>query len=194
MCVGVYVYVCCMSTFSNSFSSETIGPIEAKYHMAPPWDGGMKVYSNGPGHMTKMAAMPIYGKNLKNLLFWSQKADDLETWYTAFCARVLPSSFKWWPWVDLDLFYGKVKFVPLCFCMGKRWNDGFFRTYCRLWFKISYRWPNVTRRFCWHQHFVPWGGGAVCPLPWDYMHVLNHEKSCIRSDFKEISLKLATNW
>ena len=27
--------------------------------------GGMKVYSNGPGHMTKMAAMPIYGKNLK---------------------------------------------------------------------------------------------------------------------------------
>ena len=23
----------------------------------------MKVYSNGPGHMTKMAATPIYGKN-----------------------------------------------------------------------------------------------------------------------------------
>ena len=21
--------------------------------------------------------------------------------------------FKWWPWVDLDLFYGKVKFDPL---------------------------------------------------------------------------------
>ena len=29
------------------------------------WDGGMKVCSNGPGHMTKMAAMPIYGKNCK---------------------------------------------------------------------------------------------------------------------------------
>ena len=27
-----------------------------------------KVYINGPGHMTKMAAMPIYGKYLKNLL------------------------------------------------------------------------------------------------------------------------------
>ena len=24
-----------------------------------------KLYSNGPGHMTKMATMPIYGKNLK---------------------------------------------------------------------------------------------------------------------------------
>ena len=35
--------------------------------------------------------------------------------------------------------------------------------------------------------------GAVCPLPRGYMHVLNHEKNCIKSDFKEISLKLATN-
>ena len=22
----------------------------------------------------------------------------------------LPSLYKWWPWVDLDQFYGKVKF------------------------------------------------------------------------------------
>ena len=63
MCVDVYV--CCMSTFSNIFSSETTGPIEAKFHMEPPWDRGTKVCSNGPGHLTKMAAMPIYGKNLK---------------------------------------------------------------------------------------------------------------------------------
>ena len=108
----------CVLTFSNIFSYETTGTIEAKFHMEPPWDGGMKVCSNGPGHMTKMAAMPIYGKNLKNL-HWNQKADDLETWYAASCARVLPSLFKWWPWVDHDLFYGKVKFGPLCFCMGK---------------------------------------------------------------------------
>ena len=36
--------------------------------------------------------------------------------------------------------------------------------------------------------------GAVCPLPRGYIHVLNHEKNCIKSDFKEISSKLATNW
>ena len=35
--------------------------------------------------------------------------------------------------------------------------------------------------------------GAICPLPWGYIHVLNHEKNCIKSDFKEIFLKLATN-
>ena len=31
--------------------------------METPKDGGTKVCSNGPGHMTKMAATPIYGKN-----------------------------------------------------------------------------------------------------------------------------------
>ena len=36
--------------------------------------------------------------------------------------------------------------------------------------------------------------GAVCPLSQGYIHVLNHEKkNCIKSDFKEISLKLATD-
>ena len=40
-------------------------PIEAKFHMESPWAWGMTIYSNGPGHMTKMAAMTIYGKNLK---------------------------------------------------------------------------------------------------------------------------------
>ena len=50
-----------LSTFSNIFST---GLIEAKY-VKPPWDGGTKVCSNDPGHMTKMVTMPIYGKNIK---------------------------------------------------------------------------------------------------------------------------------
>ena len=56
---------------SNFFSSETTGPIETKFHVAPPWDGGTKVCSNGSGHMTKMAATLIYGKNLKKKIFLS---------------------------------------------------------------------------------------------------------------------------
>ena len=59
------MYVCMLSTFSNIFSSETTGLIEAKFHKKSPWDGGMKGCSNGPSHVTKMANMPIYGKNLK---------------------------------------------------------------------------------------------------------------------------------
>ena len=48
----------------NIFSSETTLPIKAKFYVESPWEGGTKVYINGPGHVTKMAAMPIYGKNL----------------------------------------------------------------------------------------------------------------------------------
>ena len=33
--------------------------------MASPWDGEIKICSNCPGHMTKMATMPIYGKYFK---------------------------------------------------------------------------------------------------------------------------------
>ena len=64
----------CMSTFSN-ISSETTVRIEAKFHVKPPWDEGTKVCSNGPGHMTNMAAMPIYGKNLKK----KKKSSSLES-------------------------------------------------------------------------------------------------------------------
>ena len=69
----------CRPHYLNIFSSETAWPIKVKFHMEPPWDGGTKVSSNGPDHMTKMAAMPIYGKNIKNLLLRNQKADDLES-------------------------------------------------------------------------------------------------------------------
>ena len=56
-------------TFSNVFSSETALPIKAKFYVEPPWEGGTKVCINGPGHMTKMAAMPIYGKNPSKIFF-----------------------------------------------------------------------------------------------------------------------------
>ena len=54
-------------TFSNFFSLEIARPVEAKFHVEPPWDGGITACSNGPGHMTSMTAMPIYGKSLKKI-------------------------------------------------------------------------------------------------------------------------------
>ena len=52
------------STISNDFS-ETTGPIATKFHIQPPGPLGKKSCSTGLGHMTSMAAIPIYGKNLK---------------------------------------------------------------------------------------------------------------------------------
>ena len=77
--------------------------------------------------MTKVAAMPIYGKILKSLLLRNQNADDLETWYAASGAQILPSLFKRWPRADLVLFYGKVKFGSLCLCMGEKVKQCIFQ-------------------------------------------------------------------
>ena len=51
------LYVVRLSTFSNIFSSEGTGPIEAKFYVEALWVGGTKIPSNGQGHMTKMAAI-----------------------------------------------------------------------------------------------------------------------------------------
>ena len=84
-----------VSTISDVFSSETALPINAKLHVEPPWEGGMKVYINGPGHMTKMAAMPIYHivKTFKNLL-QNQESYDLETWHAASETQALHILYK----------------------------------------------------------------------------------------------------
>ena len=52
------------SIFSSFFFSITARPIEAKFHVDPSWDRGTNIWSNGLGHMTMMAAMPIYGRIL----------------------------------------------------------------------------------------------------------------------------------
>ena len=51
--------------------------------MEPPWVGGKKVCSRHLGHITKMAAMLIYGKTLQNLLLQNRWTDFHETWYVA---------------------------------------------------------------------------------------------------------------
>ena len=57
--------------------------------MDPLWDWNTKVDTNGPGHVTNMAVMPINGKNL-------HKSSSLEPkgWYATLGTRVLPSLFK----------------------------------------------------------------------------------------------------
>ena len=47
----------------TSSPTVTAWPIKAKFHVEPPGERGKKDCINGPGHMTKMAAIPIYSKN-----------------------------------------------------------------------------------------------------------------------------------
>ena len=153
------------------------------------WDGGTKVRSNGPGHMTKMATMPIHGKNLffsgtKMLMtlklgmhhrvleyYQVRSNDDTGLILTYFTARsnLVPYAFVWEKGKTMD-FSETIVVYDLKLATDDR-NDKKFLLTSKLC-------PLVTE----------------CPLPWGYIHVLNHEKNCIKSGFKEISLKLATKW
>ena len=50
------------STCLNIFFSETIRPIELKFHMKSSYDRLANYYINCFGHLTKMATTPINGK------------------------------------------------------------------------------------------------------------------------------------
>ena len=62
-------YVVRRSQCSNIFFSETAWLIKAKFYVEPPWVGGTKFCSRHLGHMTKMAATPIYGQNPSKIFF-----------------------------------------------------------------------------------------------------------------------------
>ena len=64
---------------------------------------------------------PIWQKSVKNLPR-NPRADFHETWYVALGTQAHHSLFKWWPWFDLDLFYGRVKF-----CYWKQWRQRIFQ-------------------------------------------------------------------
>ena len=87
-------HIVVQSIYYNLVFSQTICLIELKFHVKTPYDKIAKIFSKHLGHMTKMAATPIYGKKpFKNLL-QNQEADDLVTWYVALGVLGPPSLFK----------------------------------------------------------------------------------------------------
>ena len=82
-------------------------PIEDKFHVELSWVVRMKVCSKSPGHVTKMATMPVYGKNplkVSNqqadgrlILSYSQAAGHIsQISCRAFMIKENKSLFKWW--------------------------------------------------------------------------------------------------
>ena len=76
--------------------------------------------------------MPIYIKKHEKFFFSGTKRSmtlnvDMQHWVLEYYQIYTNDD-----WLDLDLFYGKVKFCFLCFCMGRWLNNGFFRNYYSL--------------------------------------------------------------
>ena len=61
------------STYLNIGFSETIRPMEIKFHMKTPYDWLAKICTICYCHMTKMATKPIYGKVYLNIFFSGTK-------------------------------------------------------------------------------------------------------------------------
>ena len=53
----------------SKFFSETALPIKANFNVEPPWVGGTIFCSRQLGHMTQMAATPIYGNEPSKIFF-----------------------------------------------------------------------------------------------------------------------------
>ena len=68
--------------FQRSFP-KPLGQSKPNFMWSLYWKGERTFCINGPGHMTKMAASPIYGKAFKNLILLNQK---LERIHISFCS------------------------------------------------------------------------------------------------------------
>ena len=117
----------------------------------------------------------------------------------------------WWPWnfVCIIGYSGTTKFAQmmtlgwpgpilwqsqiwsLVLLYGKKVRQWIFQNYCRLWFESSNRWPKWQEVSVDIKTLSP--GGCMPPAPGLYTCKISWKKKCIKSDFKEISLKLATN-
>ena len=57
------------SIYQNIVFSQIVGPIELKFHVKTPYAKLANFYTKYFSHMTKMAAMPIYGKKPLKIFF-----------------------------------------------------------------------------------------------------------------------------
>ena len=154
--------------------------------------------------MTRMAATPIYGKNPSKYLLRNQRANGLGPWYVALGPWAHQSLFKWWPFVYLDLFCGKVKFGPLCFYLGKSVRKTFNGRNLQQMTRVT--WGICLHKKFWHQGvevmflklatnghwdkaFLLTSGRCpqrvVCPSTGLYT-CGKHLKMCIKSEFRDL--------
>ena len=61
------------STHQNIVYSESTRPFERKFHVKTPYDRLAKIHTHCTGQLTKMATMPIYGKNPLNVFISGTK-------------------------------------------------------------------------------------------------------------------------
>ena len=134
--------------------------------------------------------MLIYGKNLKNRLLQNQKADDLETWYATSGTQVLPSFSNDDPGLTLIYFTRRSNLVLYVFMWEKGKTMNFSETIVVYDLRLATD-DRSDKKFLLTSKPCPLG--TLCPLPRGNIHVVNHDKNCIKSRLQRFFFKLATN-
>ena len=138
------------------------------------WDRGTKVCSNDPGHMTKLAAMPIYDKKPLKIFFSRTKGpitlklgmQHLVHKYYEVCSNDDRG-------LTLVYFTARSNLVPYAFVWKKGKTMDFSKTIVVYDLKLatddrSDKNVLLTSKLCPLR--------AVCPLPRGYVQIFNHEK------------------
>ena len=161
--------------------------------MEPPWDGGTKCCSNGPGHMTKMAVTPIYGKNLKKK---PSSPEPKGRWpWKLVCSIGCSSTTKFvkmmtlsWPWHILR--QGLIWSLMLLY--GKKVKQWIFQKLFVVYDLKLTTDDRSDKKFLLTSKVCPLG--AVCPLPRGYIHVLNHEKKMYKIRLNRDFFETCNKW
>ena len=156
------------------------------------WDGGTKVCSNGPGHMTKMATMAIYGKNLKKIFFSGTNRPMtlnlgmhhrvLE--YYQICSNDDPG-------LTLTYFTARSNLVPYAFVWEKGKTVDFSEIIVVYDLKLATDERKGQEVSVDIKTLSP--GGCML-LPRGYIHVLNHEKRMYKIRLQRDFFETCNKW
>ena len=154
------------------------------------WDGGTKVCANDPGHLTKMAAMAIYGKNLKKIFFSGTKRPmtlNLNMHHRMLKYYQVCSNDD--PRLTLIYFTARSNLVPYAFVWEKGKTVDFSETIVVYDLKLATDDRSHKKFLLTLKLWPQWG--LYASAPGLYTCIKSWKKKCIQSDFKETSLKLA---
>ena len=127
-----------------------------------------------------MIAMPICSKTLNNLLLQNRESFGTESLYRRWGVKV-HRLFKWWPWVDVWSFKGKVKFASLYICIGKMLKSNFLKIHLRLMAE-TYNVLSKKQTVLLQSKIL--FSGVICPCPW-VIHMYKISYS-LKSSVKQI--------
>ena len=142
--------------------------------------------------MTKMAAMPIYGKNLKKFSLPEPKSRwpwnlvwSIGSSCTTKCVRMMPLGWPWPTWRQ-----GQTWFIMLLYGENGK-TMGFSKTIVVYDLKpATDDWSDkkflLTSKLCLL--------GTVCPLPRGYIHVFNHENKLCNMRLQRNFFETCNKW